>query len=132
MEKETRLVTRLELVESQHKLKNEVNKKIENIDDKVDDLRDIVLPLAESSKQTAENTKKIADTIDDFTKEQYKTNGRLWSKINNHEVSLTEIGVTSKAKSDVWSSNAKIIVSVISIIGILITGIFSLAPLFFK
>lgn len=132
MEEQTRLVTQLELVKSQQRLKDEMTGEIKQVDDKVDDLRSIVLPLVETSKQTADNTKNISDAINDFTKEQRKTNSNMWNKLNDHDVSLAEIGITSKTKSDTWKANAQIIVAVIGIIGLIITGIFNIAPLFFQ
>lgn len=132
MEEQTRLVTQLELVKSQQRLKDEMTGEIKQVDDKVDDLRSIVLPLVETSKQTADNTKNISDAINDFTKEQRKTNSNMWKKLNDHDVSLAEIGITSKTKSDTWKANAQIIVAVIGIIGLIITGIFNIAPLFFQ
>ena len=132
MEEQTRLVTQLELVKSQQRLKDEMTGEIKQVDDKVDDLRSIVLPLVETSKQTADNTKNISDAINDFTKEQRKTNSNMWNKLNDHDVSLAEIGVSSKTKSDTWKANAQIIVAVIGIIGLIITGIFNIAPLFFQ
>ena len=132
MEEQTRIVTQLELVKSQQRLKDEMTGEIKQVDDKVDDLRSIVLPLVETSKQTADNTKNISDAINDFTKEQRKTNSNMWNKLNDHDVSLAEIGITSKTKSDTWKANAQIIVAVIGIIGLIITGIFNIAPLFFQ
>lgn len=129
---QTRLVTRLELVESQHELKKEMNGKIESVDGKVDNLRDMVLPLIESNKHIERNTERTADIMEKFTDEQRKTNDTINKKLNSHEVSLTKLGVTSKSRSETWKANAQIIVAVIGILGLIITGIFNIAPLFFQ
>lgn len=132
MEEQTRLVTKLELVKSQQALKDEMTGEIKKVDDKVDDLQRMVLPLIESSKQTAENTREMSENMKSFTNEQRKTNSHMWKKLNEHDVSLAEVGVASKSRSETWKANAQIIVAVIGIIGLIITGIFNIAPLFFN
>lgn len=132
MEEQTRLVTQLELVKTQQKLKDEMSGEIKKVDDKVDDVKMMVLPMVATLKQIETNTKKSAETMDDFTKEQRKTNNHIYKELRDHEVSLTELGVSSKSKSETWKANAQIIVAVIGIIGLIITGIFNIAPLFFN
>src|SRR5699024_8022789 len=105
--------------------------KIDVVDGKVDSLRDMVLPLVQSSKHTAENTERIANSMEKFTDEQRKTNDNIYKKLNNHDVSLTELGVKQKGKSDVMTANAKILVAVITTIGVIVGGILGLAPLLF-
>lgn len=134
MEKQTqtRLVTELELVKSQQELKKEMNGRIDIVDGKVDNLRDMVLPLIKSNEHIEKNTERTADIMEKFTDEQRKTNDSIYKKLNSHEVSLTRLGVTSKTRTETWKANAQIIVAVIGIIGLIITGIFSVAPLFFQ
>ncbi|GIN71117.1 hypothetical protein J14TS2_15920 [Bacillus sp. J14TS2] len=133
MEKqETRLVTRLEMFQSQQELKRDVTSKIEEVDGKVDYLNKIVLPLVESSKQTAKNTDRMAKSLDEFTAEQRKTNGKLYRKLSDHDIALTELGVSTKSQADVKKANATIIVAVIGAVSVLISGIFAIAPHLFK
>lgn len=132
MEKQAGYVTRLELIESQQELKNDMNGKIEEVDDKVDHLNKLVLPLLESSKQTAKNTERMAQSLDEFTSEQRTTNGKMYSKMNDHDKSITELNIKTNVQSDVKNANAKIIVAVITAVGALIVGIFNLAPLLFN
>lgn len=134
MEKQTqtRLVTELELVKSQQELKKEMNGRIDIVDGKVDNLRDMVLPLIKSNEHIEKNTERTADIMEKFTNEQRKTNDSIYKQLSSHEVSLTRLGVTSKSRSETWKANAQIIVAVIGILGLIITGIFSIAPLFFQ
>jgi len=132
VEKQKGYVTKLELFESQQRLEKGVNKKIDAVDDKVDNLRDMVLPLVESSKQTAKNTERMVDSLDAFTKEQRKTNGKIYTQLNDHEKTLAVLGEKTEAKMEETHANAKVIVAVIGIIGIVVTGIFNLAPILFN
>lgn len=125
-------ITHRELVRTQDALRSEMSGKIDSVDDKVDNLRDMVLPLLETSKQTAENTRKMADSMDKFTEGQRATNGRIYEKLNGHDVSLEGLRLTAGASAEKKKSNATIIVAVISTVGALILGIFQLAPLFFN
>lgn len=125
-------ITHRELVRTQDALRSEMSSKIDGVDDKVDNLRDMVLPLLETSKQTAENTRKMADSMDKFTEGQRATNGRIYEKLNGHDVSLEGLRLTAGASAEKKKSNATIIVAVISTVGALILGIFQLAPLFFN
>lgn len=125
-------ITHRELVRTQDALRSEMSSKIDGVDDKVDNLRDMVLPLLETSKQTAENTRKMAESMDRFTEGQRATNGRIYEKLNGHDVSLEGLKLTAGANAEKKRSNATIIVAVISTVGALILGIFQLAPLFFN
>ncbi len=125
-------ITHRELVRTQDALRSEMSGKIDSVDDKVDNLRDMVLPLLETSKQTAENTRKMAESMDKFTEGQRATNGRIYEKLNGHDVSLEGLRLTAGASAEKKKSNATIIVAVISTVGALILGIFQLAPLFFN
>lgn len=132
-------ITHRELVRTQDELRKELSSKIEgtsrrldDVDDKVDHLRDLVLPLLETSKQTAENTRKMAESMDKFTESQRATNGRIYEKLNVHDVSLEGLKHTAGANAEKKRSNATIIVAVISTVGAIILGIFQLAPLLFN
>lgn len=129
---QTRLVSELDMYKSQQALKQDLTVQINNVDDKVDNLRDMVLPLVESSKQTAENTRKIADSMDAFTREQRSTNGKLYTRLNDHDKELTYLGVKTKTQSEIKKANATIIVAIISIVGVVVGGIFALAPHLFN
>ena len=109
-----------------------VNDKVDDVDDKVDNLRDMVLPLLESSKQTADNTRKIAEAMDKFTESQHATNGKIYDKLNAHDVSLEGLKHTAGAVIEKKKGNVTIIVAVLSIVGTLVGGLFALAPLFFN
>ena len=132
MDKQTGYVTRLELVETQLQLKDDVTKRIDDVDEKVDNLRDIVLPLVESSKQTAVNTGKMAVSMDRFTEAQRNTNGRIYEKMNGHDVSLERLNVVTGAQSESKKANATVLVAVIGGVGAIITGLFALAPVLFN
>lgn len=132
-------ITHRELTRTQDALRKELsdkidgnNRRLDDVDDKVDNLRDMVLPLLETSKQTAENTRKMAESMDRFTEGQRATNGRIYEKLNGHDVSLEGLKLTAGANAEKKRSNATIIVAVISTVGALILGIFQLAPLFFN
>lgn len=129
---DTLMRTQTDLREEMSGKIDRVNDKVEDVDDKVDNLRDMVLPLLETSKQTAENTRKMADSMDKFTEGQRATNGRIYEKLNGHDVSLEGLRLTAGASAEKKKSNATIIVAVISTVGALILGIFQLAPLFFN
>lgn len=120
------------MYKSQQALKDDLTEQINNVDDKVDNLRDMVLPLVESSKQTAENTRKIAESMDSFTTEQRNTNGKLYSKLNDHDIELTQLGVKTRSQADIRKANATIIVAIIGAVSVVIGGIFALAPHLFN
>ncbi|GAA0346827.1 hypothetical protein [Oceanobacillus oncorhynchi] len=148
--KENPYITRLEFFHEQNKLENkitdkikegdkdismrlrEVDSEVSEIDKKVDDLRDILLPLAEFSKQTAENTKNTSDAINSFTNEQRKTNSKLWQKANEHDVALAKHGKNSRASWENWKTTVALISAILSVVGIIIGGIFALAPMLFQ
>lgn len=132
MDQQAGHVTRLELIESQQRLKDDVTKRIEGVDDKVDNLRDMVLPLLETSKQTADNTRKMAESMDRFTEGQRATNGRIYEKMNGQDVVIEGLKHTSGARSEVKKANATIIVAVIGGVAAIITGLFALAPYLFN
>lgn len=132
MEQQAPYVTRLELIETQHRLKEDVTKRIDVVDEKVDNLRDVVLPLAESSKQTAANTGKMADTMEKFTEAQRETNGRLNEKLSSHDVEFARLSVIAGAKSEDKKANATIIVAVIAGFAAIVGGLFTLAPFLFN
>jgi len=132
MDKQAGFVTRLELIESQHRLKEDVTKRIDVVDEKVDNLRDVVLPLVESSKQTAENTRKIAESMDRFTEAQRGTNDRVNEKINGHSISLERLNVVTGAQSEHKKANATVLVAVIGGVVAIISGLFALAPYLFN
>lgn len=139
MERQTGYVTRLELVESQDKLKTDIMRQInkthddiDKVDDKVDQLRDIVLPLVESSKQTAENTKVIAASLTDFVKTQQETNTKLQEKQNNQELAIQGLHNVTGAISTKKKANAGIIIAVIGGISTIVGGIIAMAPKLFQ
>ena len=132
MASEKEYVTRLELIKTQQDLKNDVSVKIDEVDKKVDTLNDIVLPLVESSKQTAVNTNRMASSLDKFTEEQRKTNGKFYDRLHDHELSLNDLGQRTKHQTETKKANATIIVAIITALGGLIVGIFNLAPLLFN
>ena len=132
MDQQAGYVTRLEMIEAQHRLKDDVTKRIDDVDEKVDNLRDMVLPLVESSKQTAENTRKIADSMDRFTEAQRGTNGRIYERMNKHDVALERLSVVTGAQTEVKKANATVLVAVIGSVAAIITGLFALAPYLFS
>lgn len=108
------------------------NDKVDDVEDKVDNLRDMVLPLLETSKQTAENTRKMADSMDRFTESQRATNGELSKRLNGHDVTIEGLKQKAEANAEKKMGNVKIIVSVVGLVGIVVSGLFALAPLFFN
>lgn len=124
-------VTRLELIQSQHDLKQDVTNKIDDVDRKVDTLNDIVLPLVESSRQTAKNTDRMANSFDSFADEQRRTNGKFYDRLHDHELSLNSLGEKTKSQTEEKKVNAKITIAVISFLTAIIGGIFGLAPYLF-
>lgn len=132
MDKQAGYVTRLELVEAQGRLKDDVTKRIDIVDEKVDNLRDVVLPLAESSKQTAENTRKIAESMDKFTDAQRGKNEVIYEKLNGHDVELARVNALNGAKSEEKKASATVLVAVIGGVVAVITGLFALAPYLFN
>ena len=132
MENEKKYVTKIELYQTQREIESKLYGKINGVEDKVDTLNDIVLPLVETSKQTAENTAKMALSLDDFAKEQRKTNGKFYDRLHDHELSINELGQKTKAQVEEKKANAAITTAVISgIVGVTI-AIFNLAPLLFN
>lgn len=132
-------ITHETLARSQDELRREMsakidktNDKVDDVEDKVDNLRDMVLPLLETSKQTAENTRKMAESMDRFTESQRATNGKIYDKLSGHEVSIEGLKLTAGANAEKKMGNVKIIVSVLGLVGIVVSGLFALAPLFFN
>lgn len=132
MEDKENYVTKLELVETQQKIETKLYKKINGVEQKVDTLNDIVLPLVESSKQTAKNTAKMASSLDDFTKEQRKTNGKFYDRLHDHELSINELGQKTKAQTEEKKANLVLIGTVATVLGGIIVAIFNAAPLLFN
>lgn len=124
-------VTKAELLEAKFDVKEEISKDVKEVDAKVDSLSQVVLPLVESSKQTASNTDRIANTMDEFTKEQRRTNGDFYDRLHVHEKSLGELGVRHELSTSDKKELVKIIVAGIGFIGVVVSGIFGLAPLLF-
>lgn len=124
--------TKVELLETQQKLRADLHKRINEVDDKIDQINTVVLPLAEFSRLTAENTDRMAKSLDRFTEEQRKTNGKMYDRLNEHDAKLIDLGVKTKTQSEIKKANATIIVAVVTALGGLIVGIFNLAPYFFK
>src|SRR5699024_3555676 len=129
---EKEYVTKLELIQTQQKIERKVTDKIDEVDRKVDTLNDIVLPLVESSKQTRSDENRMATTLDEFTKEQRKKNGKVYDRLHEHDLSLNALGQETKAQTDIKKANATITVAVISGVTGLIIAIFNLAPLLFE
>lgn len=132
MENEKKYVTKLELHKTQREIEDKLYNKINTVDDKVDSLNKIVLPLVETSKQTAQNTAKMASSLDEFAKEQRKTNGKFYDRLHDHELSINELGQKTKAQVEEKKANATVTVAVIGAIVGITTAIFNLAPLLFK
>lgn len=132
MEDEKKYVTELDLLKSNKQLENKMVERIESVDNKVDTLSEIVLPLVESSKQTAENTSRIAQNLDEFTREQRMTNGRFYDSLHAHELELSKLGHKHSAKVEEKKSMAKIVTTVIVALSGVILAIIELAPLLFK
>lgn len=130
-EKEENYVTRVELLESKNKLRKELNRSIDDVNKKVTVLNDIVLPLAESSKQTAINTDRMANSMDEFTREQRKTNGDFYDKLHEHDNTISNLGLRTELRVEDKKEIVKIIVAGIGLVGIIIGGIFGLAPYLF-
>src|SRR5699024_10799567 len=129
---EKEYVTKLELIGTQQKIERKVTNKIDEVDKKVDTLNDIVLPLVESSKQTASNTNRMATPLDEFTKEQRKTNGKVYDRLHDHDLSLNALGQETKAQTDIKKAHVTITVAVISGVAGLVISIFSIEPLLFE
>ena len=128
-------ITFRDLDKSQQAIREEVQRiddKVDAVDEKVDNLRDMVLPLLESSKQTAENTRKIAESMDKFTEEQRRTNGKMYERLNGHDVQLTDLKHMAGGVAEKKKANATVIVAVLGVVGTIIGGLFALAPVFFQ
>lgn len=106
--------------------------KVQRIDEKVGHLNDLVLPLTVSMRQTAENTKEISESLKEFTKSQSATNGIFYDKFNKTAVEMENLKTVTTGLGEKKKYNATIVVAIISLIGIFITGMFQLAPLFFE
>lgn len=132
MANEKEYVTKLELIETQLVLKNDVTSKIETVDKKVDTLNEIVLPLVESSKQTAKNTDRMATSMDSFVEDQRKRNGEFYDRFHEHDKAIDNLGLKTKYRTEDKKEMVKIIVAGISLAGIIVSGIFGLAPLIFN
>jgi len=132
MENEKKYVTKIELYQTQQEIEDKLYGKINGVEDKVDSLNKIVLPLVETSRQTAKNTAKMANSLDEFTKEQRKTNGKFYDRLHHHELSINELGQKTKAQTEEKKANATVTVAVIGAIVGITTAIFNLAPIIFK
>lgn len=135
MENKTDFVTKLEFIKATNTMRDELKSEIGSVDDKVDNLRDIVLPMVQSSKQTAENTKKISELLERSTEEQRQTNGKFYSKFNEHDVSFEAIkgqfdavGIKLNAKTEEKKLNAGLLTTIIVAIAGIITTMFQYAP----
>ncbi|AKI40136.1 hypothetical protein Y838_01350 [Listeria monocytogenes] len=131
-EKQTGFVTRLELLEYESKLKIDVSKDIEKIENKVDglgddlnDLKDIVIPLSLSLDQIAKNTERTATTLDRFASD-------TTIHLHEHDIELTSIKAKSEKADKVKNSDAMVTVAIIGLIGAVITTIITLAPIMWK
>src|SRR5699024_11997133 len=125
-------VTKIEIYKKQREIESKQYGKINGVENKVDTLNDIVLHLVETSKQTAQNTAKMASSLDEFAKEQRKTNGKFYDRLHDHELSINELGQKTKAQVEEKKANATVTVAVIGAIVGMTTAIFHLAPLLFK
>lgn len=108
-----------------------VKSRVDDVDNKVDQLNDLVLPMVVSMRQTADNTKEMTESLKDFTKSQRDTNDLLKEKIHEHDLSIEQFKSFSAMMSDKKKYNATIVVALIGVMGVLITSIFNMAPLFF-
>ncbi|HGI6600300.1 TPA: hypothetical protein ACJUI8_002380 [Listeria monocytogenes] len=131
-EKQTGFVTRLELLEYESKLKIDVSKDIEKIENKVDglgddlnDLKDIVIPLSLLLDQIAKNTERTATTLDRFASD-------TTIHLHEHDIELTSIKAKSEKADKVKNSDAMVTVAIIGLIGAVITTIITLAPIMWK
>lgn len=131
-EKQLGYVTRLELLEHESKLKTEVSKDIEKIENKVDglgddlnDLKDIVVPLSLSLDQIAKNTERTATTLDRFASD-------TTIHLHDHDIELTEIKAKSENDEKAKTSDVGVTVAIIGLIGAVITTIITLAPMLWK
>ncbi|EAF8799694.1 hypothetical protein A0232_04105 [Listeria monocytogenes] len=131
-EKQTGFVTRLELLEYESKLKIDVSKDIEKIENKVDglgddlnDLKDIVIPLSLSLDQIAKNTERTVTTLDRFASD-------TTIHLHEHDIELTSIKAKSEKADKVKNSDAMVTVAIIGLIGAVITTIITLAPIMWK
>ncbi|EGL4172619.1 hypothetical protein D7094_04425 [Listeria monocytogenes] len=131
-EKQLGYVTRLELLEHESKLKTEVSKDIEKIENKVDglgddlnDLKDIVVPLSLSLDQIAKNTERTAETLDRFASD-------TTIHLHDHDIELTEIKAKSENEEKAKTSDVGVTVAIIGLIGAVITTIITLAPMLWK
>lgn len=132
MENEKKYVTKIELYQTQQEIEDKLYGKINGVEDKVDSLNKIVFPLVETSRQTAKNTAKMANSLDEFTKEQRKTNGKFYDRLHGHELSINKLGQKTEAQTEEKKANATVTVAVIGAIVGITTAIFNLAPLIFK
>ncbi|EAF0585786.1 hypothetical protein CDS10_12245 [Listeria monocytogenes] len=135
-EKQVGYVTRLELLEHESKLKIDVSKDIEKIENKVDvlgddlsDLKDIVIHLSISLDQIAKNTERTATTLDRFASD-------TTIHLHDHDIELTEIKAKSeneeRAKTKAKTSDVGVTVAIIGLIGAVITTIITIAPMLWK
>ncbi|EAD0059576.1 hypothetical protein Y845_14590 [Listeria monocytogenes] len=131
-EKQLGYVTKLELLEHESKLKTEVSKDIEKIENKVDglgddlnDLKDIVVPLSLSLDQIAKNTERTATTLDRFASD-------TTIRLHDHDIELTEIKAKSENEEKAKTSDVGVTVAIIGLIGAVITTIITLAPMLWK
>lgn len=125
-----------ELLANQKDVKEELSKRMDKgestmdkLGDKVDDLQVMVIPLLASMEATAKNTERLVVSFDEFAKSQNTKNDNLISKVNEHEVKIETVTHIVNAVSDKKKYNAGIVVAAIGVIGLVVTGIFNLAPI---
>lgn len=129
---EEKYATKVDLLQTKIDIENNLNNRIDNVDEKVDTLNQLVLPLIESSKQTAKNTEKMTTVLEEFTKDQRKRNGEFYDKLHEQEKALENLDTNYKYSVDEKGIRAKIVVAVITTVGAILTAVFGLAPLLFN
>lgn len=132
-------VTHKALNEAHKEIKQEIMSHVEKvdvkvvaIDNKVSQLNDLVLPMVLSMKQTADNTKEMSTSLKEFTRSQSETNNLIKDKLHDHDLSIQSFEGVVSLVNDRKKYNAGVIVALISLVGIVITGLFNLAPILFN
>ncbi|HAM1780083.1 TPA: hypothetical protein H9501_002335 [Listeria monocytogenes] len=125
-------VTKLDLLERESKLKVEISREIEKVNSKVagvssdlSDLKDIVIPLSLSLDQIAKNTERTAVTLDRFASD-------TTNHLHEHDIALTGIKAESSNTEKKKSGDALVTVSIIGLIGAVVTAIITVAPMLWK
>lgn len=123
------LSKRFDKYDSKHE---KLEDKIESVDDKVEQVRALVLPLTVATQNTADNTKEMTKVLKAFTTSQYETNDLFLDKLHGQDLKIKGLenitqGLTSKKKY-----NVGVTVAAIGFAGVVIGGLFQLAPLFFN